>query len=152
MVVEMNPIAPALALVRRIDIGAIISRQALIDVTDLHIIPIENPTPMRTPGILWNRNHQPTAAAKSFAVILRNAVVGTPMASVGRHGDDGQRLAVRVWARLARPKIGAGGSEVKRRLASHCSIGPKVATTLPHLSISSRMKVPNSWRVPVSGS
>ena len=74
IVVEMNPIASALALVRRMDIGAIISRQALIEVKDLCIIPIENPTPMRTPGILWNRDRQPTAAAKSFAVILRNAV------------------------------------------------------------------------------
>ncbi len=50
IVVEMNPIAPALALVRRMEIGAIISRQALIEVKDLCIIPIENPTPMRTPG------------------------------------------------------------------------------------------------------
>jgi LysR family cyn operon transcriptional activator len=79
IVVEMNPIASALALVRRMNIGAIISRQALIEVKDLCIIPIENPTPMRTPGILWNRNNKPTAAAKSFAVILRNAVIDTPM-------------------------------------------------------------------------
>jgi LysR family cyn operon transcriptional activator len=106
VVVEMNPIAPALALVRRIDIGAIISRQALIDVRDLHIIPIENPTPMRTPGILWNRNHQPTAAAKSFAVILRNSVVGAPKASVGRPGEDGRRPAVqRLGAINKSPKL-----------------------------------------------
>ena len=84
IVVEMNPIASALALVRRMKIGAIISRQALIEVKDLCIIPIENPTPMRTPGILWNRTQEPTAAAKTFAVILRNAVMGTPMAARGR--------------------------------------------------------------------
>jgi LysR family cyn operon transcriptional activator len=89
----MNPIASALALVRRMAIGAIISRQALIEVKDLCIIPIENPTPMRTPGILWNRDRQPTAAAKSFAVILRNAVLGTPMASRGRRNGNGQRFA-----------------------------------------------------------
>ena len=93
VVVEMNPIAPALALVRRVDIGAIISRQALTDVTDLRIIPIENPTPLRMPGILWNRNHQPTAAAKSFAVIVRNAVMGTQMASLDRRSVEVQRLA-----------------------------------------------------------
>jgi LysR family cyn operon transcriptional activator len=63
IVVEMNPIASALALVRRMNIGAIISRQALIGLNDLCIIPIENPTPMRIPGILWNRDRQPTAAA-----------------------------------------------------------------------------------------
>jgi LysR family transcriptional regulator, cyn operon transcriptional activator len=90
VVVEMNPIASALALVRRMDVGAIISRQALIEVKDLRIIPIENPTPMRTPGILWKRDRQPTAAAKSFAVILRSVVMGTPMA--GRKRRNAQRL------------------------------------------------------------
>ena len=42
VVVEMNPIASALALVRRIEAGAIISRQALTETADLHVIPIEN--------------------------------------------------------------------------------------------------------------
>jgi LysR family cyn operon transcriptional activator len=92
VVVEMNPIAPALALVRRMNIGAIISRQALGDVTDLRVIPIENPTPMRTPGILWNRNVQPTAAAKSFAVILRSAVMETRSAPGVHRLANGQRL------------------------------------------------------------
>ena len=91
VVVEMNPIASALALVRRIEAGAIISRQALTETADLHVIPIENPTPMRTPGILWHRDHQPTAAAKSFAVVLRNTVIGTRMASSGRASVNGQR-------------------------------------------------------------
>jgi hypothetical protein len=45
------------------------------------------------PGILWNRNHQPTAAAKSFAVIVRNAVMGTQMASLDRRNGEAQRLA-----------------------------------------------------------
>ena len=102
VVVEMNPIAPALALVRRIDIGAIISRQALSDVTDLRIIPIENPTPMRIPG---SRGHQPTAAAKSFAVILRNAVMETPMtAARTRSGNGGRRV----------PRLGASANRVTK--------------------------------------
>jgi LysR family cyn operon transcriptional activator len=108
VVVETNPIVPALALVRRLEIGAIISRQALTDVTDLRVIPIENPTPIRTPGILWNRHHQPTAAAKSFAVILRNVVMETPMPSLRRKYANGQRFAGAIGkstklARLASP-------------------------------------------------
>jgi len=99
VVVEMNPIAPVLALVRRIEAGAIISRQALTNVDDLRVIPIENPTPLRTPGILWNRNHQPTAAAKSFAVIVRNAVVGTQMAPLQRRNVEVQRLGGTIGSR-----------------------------------------------------
>jgi LysR family cyn operon transcriptional activator len=92
VVIEMNAIAPVLALVRRIRIAAIISRQALTEVDDLSIIPIENPTPLRTPGILWNRNQQPTVEAKSFAVIVRNAVVGTRMMPVTRRNTEVRRL------------------------------------------------------------
>jgi LysR family transcriptional regulator, cyn operon transcriptional activator len=79
VVVEMNPIAPVLALVRRLEVAAVISRQAMAGIDDLRVIPIENPTPTRTPGLLWNRSQQPTAAAKSFAAIARHAVVGTRM-------------------------------------------------------------------------
>lgn len=87
VVVEMNPIAPMLALVRRLDLGAIVSRQALTGVDDLRIIPIESPTPMRTPGILWSRNREPTAAARSFAAIVRNAVAASQMAPLFRRGQ-----------------------------------------------------------------
>jgi LysR family cyn operon transcriptional activator len=100
VVVEMNPIASALALVRRLQIGAIISRQALKDVEDLRIVPIENPTPLRTPGILWNRSHQPTAAAKSFAVITRQAVVGTQMTPVKVRNADVRRLGGAAGSRM----------------------------------------------------
>jgi LysR family cyn operon transcriptional activator len=92
VVVEMNPIAPVLALVRRIPLAAIVSRQALGEVEDLRIIPIESPTPLRTPGILWNRNHQPTVEAKSFAVIVRNAVAGTRMSLTTRRTTPVQGL------------------------------------------------------------
>jgi LysR family cyn operon transcriptional activator len=105
VVVEMNPIASVLALVRRIPVGAIISRQALMHVDDLEIIPIENPTPLRTPGILWNRNHQPTAVAKSFAVIVRNAIVGTQMVPLKRRNAVVQRLGGTIGrsTKLSRP-------------------------------------------------
>ena len=43
IVVEMNPIASVLALVRRMEIGAIISRQALIEVEDLLHHPDREP-------------------------------------------------------------------------------------------------------------
>jgi LysR family cyn operon transcriptional activator len=105
VVVEMNPIAPMLALVRRMNMGAIVSRQALANVDDLHIIPIESPTPLRTPGILWNRTQQPTPAAKSFAVIARNAVVGTHMVPLKRRHTEIHRLAGMIGSRtkLSRP-------------------------------------------------
>ena len=113
VVVEMNPIASALALVRRIEAGAIISRQALTETADLHVIPIENPTPMRTPGILWHRDHQPTAAAKSFAVVLRNTVIGTRMV---------ERAREREWSAPGwndrQQHVEALGAEMNRRPAA----------------------------------
>jgi LysR family cyn operon transcriptional activator len=74
VVVETNPIASLLAVVRGLNIAGIVSRQTVRDIPDLRVVPLENPTPMRTPGILWNRSVQPAVLAKSFAVIVRRSV------------------------------------------------------------------------------
>ena len=115
IVVEMNPIASALALVRRMAIGAIISRQALIEVKDLCIIPIENPTPMRTPGILWNRDQ---SADRSGEIVRRDpAQRRTGHADGVARPPQRQRSAFRRHDRQDHEIIAAGG-EVKRGLAA----------------------------------
>ena len=40
------------------------------------MIPIESPPPIRTPGILWQRDVPQTASAQSFAVIVRKTALG----------------------------------------------------------------------------
>jgi LysR family cyn operon transcriptional activator len=88
VIVEMNACAPMPSYVRRLGIPCIMSRLGAPEGKDLKIVPIENPTPMRTPGILWNRTHAPTPAAKSFAAIIRHTI-GT----IGKTSKNGQRAS-----------------------------------------------------------
>lgn len=71
VVVEMNTLAPMLALVERTQVGAIVSENALRDRPGLRAVRLESPTPMRTPGILWKRDAEKTAPMRAFSSIVR---------------------------------------------------------------------------------
>jgi LysR family cyn operon transcriptional activator len=71
VVVEMNTLAPMLALVERTRVGAIVSENALRDRPGLRAVRLESPTPMRTPGILWKRDVGKTAPMRAFSSIVR---------------------------------------------------------------------------------
>lgn len=94
--VEMNACAPMPALVRRLGTPAIISRLGAPDSPDLRLVPIESPTPLRTPGILWTSVEEPAATAKSFAAIIRHAVIGADAGSPGASVRRNRRPAVRI--------------------------------------------------------
>ncbi|MTV41076.1 LysR substrate-binding domain-containing protein [Duganella radicis] len=69
---EMNTVAPMLQLVARTQIAAIVTANAIDAGSDLHVVMLEDPTPVRTPGILWNRGaHQQTVHIRSFSSIIR---------------------------------------------------------------------------------
>ena len=75
VVIEMNACAPMPAYVRRLGIPCIMSRLGAAEANDFRVVPIESPTPIRVPGVLWSRIKEPTPAAKSFAAIVRHAVI-----------------------------------------------------------------------------
>lgn len=75
VVAEMNTIAPMLGLVERTDLLAIVARNAVPPGMGLHVIPIESPTPVRTPGLLWLRQRDPQPAIRSFASIVRRTAL-----------------------------------------------------------------------------
>jgi LysR family cyn operon transcriptional activator len=72
---EMNAWAPILGLIRRMDAAAIVSEQAVALDSGLVTIPLENPTPIRVPGLLLRRGVEPSAETKSFVGVLREAVL-----------------------------------------------------------------------------
>lgn len=75
VVVEMNTVAPMLGLASRTLIGTIVSRNAVPEIPGLHVVLLESPTPMRTPGILWRREQDKTAPVRSFAAIVRKTAL-----------------------------------------------------------------------------
>jgi LysR family transcriptional regulator, cyn operon transcriptional activator len=77
---EMNTIAPMLGLVGRTQIAAIVARNAVPSGLGLTVIPIESPTPMRTPGLLWQRNRDQQPPIRSFAAIVRRTALRESLA------------------------------------------------------------------------
>lgn len=75
VVAEMNTIAPMLELVARTDVAAIVTRGAVPAASPLAVVPIEGPTPVRTPGLVWQRNRDPEPPIRSFAAIVRRTAL-----------------------------------------------------------------------------
>jgi LysR family cyn operon transcriptional activator len=73
---EMNTIAPMIGLVARTQLAAIVSSHAVQPRDDVCVIAIESPTPMRTPGMLWNRDAKQSPAVRSFASCIRKLALG----------------------------------------------------------------------------
>lgn len=71
IVSEMNTIAPMLGLVARTRIGAIVAINAVPQGAGLRVVPLESPTPIRTPGILRKRETKQTLQTRSFSSIIR---------------------------------------------------------------------------------
>jgi LysR family transcriptional regulator, cyn operon transcriptional activator len=71
---EIDAIGPALDLARQTCIGAIVSEVAITDATELHVIALEDPIPLRTPGILWKAGAPRSAPCRSFATLVRQTV------------------------------------------------------------------------------
>ena len=84
VVAEMSTIAPMLGLALRTQVGAIVAINAVpAGMTGLQMIPIESPTPIRTPGILWRLEDDKAAPVQSFAVIVRKTALGNSLRQAG---------------------------------------------------------------------
>ncbi len=84
VVAEMSTIAPMLGLALRTQVGAIVAINAVpAGMTGLQMIPIESPTPIRTPGILWRLEGEKAAPVQSFAVIVRKTALGNSLRREG---------------------------------------------------------------------
>lgn len=71
VVVELNSVMPMIELVRKTDLATIVSEMVLTRADDLRVIPIEDPTPMRTPGLLWVRGQPQSEAIRHFITSVR---------------------------------------------------------------------------------
>jgi len=79
VVAEMNSVSGMLSLVRRTKIGAVVSQLAVGYAEDVCLIPLDNPKPLRTPGLLWKATRPQTSAARTFANIIRSVVIDANM-------------------------------------------------------------------------
>ncbi|MEI2415228.1 LysR substrate-binding domain-containing protein [Orrella sp. JC864] len=75
VVAEMNTVAAMAALALRAPIGAIVAPSAVRSQAGLKLVPLENPTPLRTPGLLFKASRERTRPAIAFAALLRRLAV-----------------------------------------------------------------------------
>jgi len=84
VIAEFSTIAPMLGLVLRMEIGAIAAINAVpAAMSGLAMIPIESPTPIRTPGLLWRLETKRAATVQAFAVIVRKTALGNSLRQEG---------------------------------------------------------------------
>jgi LysR family cyn operon transcriptional activator len=84
VIAEFSTIAPMLGLVLRMQIGAIAAINAVpAAMSGLAMIPIESPTPIRTPGLLWRLETKRAATVQAFAVIVRKTALGNSLRQEG---------------------------------------------------------------------
>jgi LysR family transcriptional regulator, cyn operon transcriptional activator len=76
---EIDAIGPALDLARRTRIGAIVSEHAVSGAPGLHVIALEDPTPLRTPGLLLKASASHSSACRSFAALVRHTIAHAGM-------------------------------------------------------------------------
>jgi len=74
VVVEMNSIAPMIELIRKTELAGIIGATAVIDTQGIAVVPLENPTPVRTPGLLWLRGETRASLGMEFAKAIRQVL------------------------------------------------------------------------------
>ena len=92
VVAEIDAIHPMLALIRATRIGGIVSEHSLGDLTGLQAVALEDPTPLRTPGIIWAPDRARSAACRSFVSIVRATVARANVKSPGRFRQRGASL------------------------------------------------------------
>lgn len=71
VVVELNTIGPMIELIRQTELAGIVAITAVADRSGLSVIPLEDPTPMRTPGLLWLRGVTKNLGSQEFAKVVR---------------------------------------------------------------------------------
>ena len=76
VVVEMNACAPMPGYVRRLGIPCIMSPLGAPKPRIFRIVPIENPAPMRVPGVALEPYSRADGGEIIFAAIVRRAIVG----------------------------------------------------------------------------
>lgn len=69
---ELNAISPMVELVRRTGLCSIVTHNAIRGEKGIVARPLESPTPVRTPGLLWNKQANRPATTRFMASTIRH--------------------------------------------------------------------------------
>ncbi len=84
---EMNTVAPMLGVVAKTGLACIVTANAVPANSQLQIIRLESPTPVRQPGMLWSVDARRSSATRAFSAIVRKmAFRSSLLEATGRTG------------------------------------------------------------------
>lgn len=78
VVAELNSVAPMIELIRQTQLAGIIAETAITASPDLSVIPLQDPRPMRTPGLLWPKGATRSPLIAHMADIIRRNAGPSP--------------------------------------------------------------------------
>lgn len=79
IIAEMNTVNAMFGLISRMHVGAIVAASAVDESNGLCALPLEGPTPMRTPGLLFKDGQPQSKLTRTFAAMIRKtAMASTP--------------------------------------------------------------------------
>jgi LysR family cyn operon transcriptional activator len=85
VVAEMNTAAPLLESARLLKVLAIASSFAITDSSERVLVRINDPTPVRTPVLLWHKEATQTSPARAFAEIVKQQIHDLSNGGSGQH-------------------------------------------------------------------
>lgn len=88
---EMNTLAPMLGLVAKTQLACIVAANAVPANAGLHIVRLDSPTPVRTPGILWSAQALDSAPTRAFSSIVRKLAFRTSLLETRETGETGNK-------------------------------------------------------------
>ena len=77
VIAEMNTVAAMLSVVAKVHAGTLVAAYAVRAGTDFQLVALESPTPVRTPGLLFNDSQPMSKAVRAFAALLRRTATAT---------------------------------------------------------------------------
>lgn len=78
VVAQFNSVATMIEVIRQTDLAGIIASTAVASGPDLKVIALQDPAPVRTPGLMWRKGATRSAELRQFADIIRDAVAHPP--------------------------------------------------------------------------
>lgn len=74
VIVQSNTAPGVLEVVRHSDLVTVVAESAIRPHPELRVVPLQDPTPIRTPGLMWRKGAMRTKGIREFADLIRMTV------------------------------------------------------------------------------
>lgn len=84
VVVQTNTAAAMIDIVQRTDLVGILAERVIPATAPVAVLPLQDPTPIRTPGLMWKRGAMRSSLVRGFADLIRQAATRSTSGSTSK--------------------------------------------------------------------